>query len=126
MYSRMHAVGWCAYLGLRHNPLSRIHTQLKRAQHFLTKEERKARRNLEQTRLTRILINLEYSSVTASAYIVEVVLRHFHRCRYMSSTAVVLLLKGLRSHKVLVIREHGGHEDLRGSGHRNVIPYIHG
>jgi hypothetical protein len=31
---------------------------------------------------------------------VEVVLRHFHRCRYRSSTAVVLLLEGLRSHKV--------------------------
>jgi hypothetical protein len=28
---------------------------------------------------------------------VEVVLRHFHRCRYWSSTAVVLLLEGLRS-----------------------------
>jgi hypothetical protein len=39
---------------------------------------------------------------------------------------VVLLLEGLRSHKVLVIREYGGHEDLRGSGHRSVIPYVHG
>jgi hypothetical protein len=57
---------------------------------------------------------------------VEVVLRHFHRCRYRSSTAVVLLLDGLRSHKVLVIREYGGHEDLRGSGRRSVIPYVHG
>jgi hypothetical protein len=28
---------------------------------------------------------------------VEVVLRHFHPCRYWSSTAVVLLLEGLRS-----------------------------
>jgi hypothetical protein len=37
---------------------------------------------------------------------VEVVLRHFHRCRYRSSTVVVLLLEGLRSHKVLIIREH--------------------
>jgi hypothetical protein len=40
--------------------------------------------------------------------------------------AVVLLLEGLRSHKVLVIREYGGHEDLRGSGRRSVIPYVHG
>jgi hypothetical protein len=56
---------------------------------------------------------------------VEVVLRHFHRCRYRSSTAVVLLLEGLRSHKVLVIREYGGHKDLRGSGRRSVIPYVH-
>ena len=40
--------------------------------------------------------------------------------------AVVLLLEGLRSHKMLVIREYGGHEDLRGSGHQSVIPYVHG
>jgi hypothetical protein len=53
-------------------------------------------------------------------------LRHFHRCRYSSSTAVVLLLEGLRSHKVLVIGEYGGHEDLHGSDRRSVIPYIHG
>jgi hypothetical protein len=26
----------------------------------------------------------------------------------------------------LVIREYGGHEDLRGSGRRSVIPYVHG
>jgi hypothetical protein len=61
-----------------------------------------------------------------SAPNVEVVLRHFHRCRYRSSTVVVLLLEGLRSHKVLVIREYGGHEDLRGSDHRSIIPYVHG
>jgi hypothetical protein len=40
--------------------------------------------------------------------------------------AVVLLLEGLRSHKVLVMRKYGGHEDLRGLGHRSVIPYVHG
>jgi hypothetical protein len=41
--------------------------------------------------------------------------------------AVVLLFwSGLRSHKVLVMREYGGHEDLRGSGRRSVIPYVHG
>jgi hypothetical protein len=39
---------------------------------------------------------------------------------------VVLLLEGLRSHKVLVIKEYSGHEDLRGSGRRSVIPYVHG
>jgi hypothetical protein len=38
---------------------------------------------------------------------VEVVLRHFYRCRHWSSTVVVLLLEGLRSHKVLVIGEYG-------------------
>jgi hypothetical protein len=37
--------------------------------------------------------------------------------------AVVLLLEG---HKVLVIREYGGHDDLRGLGRRSVIPYVHG
>jgi hypothetical protein len=57
---------------------------------------------------------------------VEMVLRHFHRCRYRSSTVVVLLLEGLRSHEELAIREYGGHEDLRGSGRRSVIPYVHG
>jgi hypothetical protein len=40
--------------------------------------------------------------------------------------AVVLLLEGLKSHKVLVIREYSGHEDLHGSGRRSVIPYVHG
>jgi hypothetical protein len=39
---------------------------------------------------------------------------------------VVLLLEGLKSHKVLVMREDGGHEDLRGSGRRSIIPYVHG
>jgi hypothetical protein len=39
---------------------------------------------------------------------------------------VVFLLEGLRSNKVLVIREYGGHEDLRGSSRRSIIPYIHG
>jgi hypothetical protein len=58
--------------------------------------------------------------------IVEVVLRHFHRCRYRSSTVVVLLLEGLRSLGELAIREYGGHEDLRGSDRRSVIPYVHG
>jgi hypothetical protein len=39
---------------------------------------------------------------------------------------VVLLLEGLRSHEELTIRGYGGHEDLRGSGRRSVIPYVHG
>jgi hypothetical protein len=26
----------------------------------------------------------------------------------------------------LAIREYGGHQDLRGSGRRSVIPYVHG
>jgi hypothetical protein len=58
--------------------------------------------------------------------IVEVILRYFHRRRYMSSITVVLLFEGLRSHKVLVVSEYGGHEDLCGSGRRSVIPYVHG
>jgi hypothetical protein len=57
---------------------------------------------------------------------VKVVLRYFHQCRYWSSTIVVLLLEGHRSLGELAIREYGGHEDLRGSGHRSVIPYVHG
>jgi hypothetical protein len=47
-------------------------------------------------------------------------------CYHWSSTAVVLLLEGLRSHKVLVIGEYGGYEGLRGSGRRSVTPYVHG
>jgi hypothetical protein len=57
---------------------------------------------------------------------VEVVLRHFHRCRYRSSTVVVLLLEGALVSWLLAMREYGGHEDLCGSGRRSVIPYIHG
>jgi hypothetical protein len=39
---------------------------------------------------------------------------------------MVLLLEGLRSHKVLVIGEYGGHEGLCGSGRRSITPYVHG
>jgi hypothetical protein len=56
---------------------------------------------------------------------VEVVLRHFYWCRHWSSIVVVLLLEGLKSHKVLVIREYGGYEGLCGSGRRSVTPYVH-
>jgi hypothetical protein len=57
---------------------------------------------------------------------VKVVLRYFHRCRYWSSTAVVLLLEGVLVSWLLAMREYGGHEYLRGSGRRSVIPYVHG
>jgi hypothetical protein len=39
---------------------------------------------------------------------------------------VVLLLEGHRSLGELAIREYGRHKDLRGSGRRSVIPYVHG
>jgi hypothetical protein len=39
---------------------------------------------------------------------------------------VVLLLEMALVSWSLVIDEHGEHEDLRGSGHRSVIPYVHG
>jgi hypothetical protein len=39
---------------------------------------------------------------------------------------VVLLLEGHRSLGELAIWEYGGHQDLRGSGRRSVIPYVHG
>jgi hypothetical protein len=70
--------------------------------------------------------DLNPTTASVLAEPVEVVLRHFHRCRHWSSTAVVLLLEGLRSHKVLVIGEYGGHEGLRGSGRRSVTLYVHG
>jgi hypothetical protein len=38
---------------------------------------------------------------------------------------VLLLEKNLVSWS-LVMDERGGHKDLRGSGHRSVIPYVHG
>jgi hypothetical protein len=40
--------------------------------------------------------------------------------------AVVLLLEGDLVSWSLAVDERGGHEDLRGSGHRSVIPYAHG
>jgi hypothetical protein len=39
---------------------------------------------------------------------------------------VVLLLEGHMSLGELAIREYSVHEDLRGSGHRSVIPYVYG
>jgi hypothetical protein len=38
---------------------------------------------------------------------------------------VVLLLERVLVSWSLAIDEHGGHEDLRSSGHRSVIPYVH-
>jgi hypothetical protein len=39
---------------------------------------------------------------------------------------VVLLLERALVSLSLAMDEHGEHEDLRGSGRRSVIPYIHG
>jgi hypothetical protein len=39
---------------------------------------------------------------------------------------VVLLLDGVVVSWSLAMDEHGGHEDLRGSCRRSVIPYVHG
>jgi hypothetical protein len=39
---------------------------------------------------------------------------------------MVLLLEGALVSWLLAMREYGGREDLRGSGRRSVIPYIHG
>jgi hypothetical protein len=38
---------------------------------------------------------------------------------------VVLLLEGVLVSCSLTMDERGGHEDLRGSGRRSVIPYVH-
>jgi hypothetical protein len=40
--------------------------------------------------------------------------------------AMVLLLEGALVSWLLAMREYGGHEDLRGSDRRSIIPYIHG
>jgi hypothetical protein len=41
-------------------------------------------------------------------------------------STVVLLLEGALVSWLLAMREYGGHEDLRVSGRRSVIPYVHG
>jgi hypothetical protein len=40
--------------------------------------------------------------------------------------AVILLLEGALVSWSLAMDERGGHEDLRGSGRRSIIPYVHG
>jgi hypothetical protein len=39
---------------------------------------------------------------------------------------VILLLEGVLVSWTLAMDERGGHEDLRGSDRRSVIPYVHG
>jgi hypothetical protein len=39
---------------------------------------------------------------------------------------VVLLLEGVLVSWSLAMNKRGGHEDLRGSDRRSVIPYVHG
>jgi hypothetical protein len=39
---------------------------------------------------------------------------------------VILLLEGALVSWSLAMDERGGHEDLCGSGHRSIIPYVHG
>jgi hypothetical protein len=39
---------------------------------------------------------------------------------------VVLLWRRSLASWLLALGEYGGHEDLRGSGHLRVIPYVHG
>jgi hypothetical protein len=39
---------------------------------------------------------------------------------------VVLLLEGALVSWSLAMDERSGHKDLRGLGHRSIIPYIHG
>jgi hypothetical protein len=39
---------------------------------------------------------------------------------------MVLLLERSLFSWSLAMDEHGGHKDLHGSGHRSVIPYVHG
>jgi hypothetical protein len=41
-------------------------------------------------------------------------------------SVVVLLLERVLVSWSLAMDERGGHEDLRGSGRRSVIPYVHG
>jgi hypothetical protein len=56
---------------------------------------------------------------------VEVVLRHFHRCRYRSIPLWFFCWRRFLASWLLAMDEHSGLEDLRGLGRRSVIPYIH-
>jgi hypothetical protein len=55
---------------------------------------------------------------------VKIVLRYFHRPCYKSIPAVIPCWRGLRS-QGLAMDEHGKYLDLRGLGHRSIIPYVH-
>jgi hypothetical protein len=56
---------------------------------------------------------------------VEVVLRHFHRCRYRSSP-MWFFFRGVLVSWSLAMVERSGYEDLCGLSHWSVIPYTHG
>jgi hypothetical protein len=76
--------------------------------------------------LTRNLLDWKMKKihVVDSAATVEMVLWHFHRCRYMSSP-LWFFCYGALVYWSLAMDECSGHEDLRGSGRRSVIPYVH-
>jgi hypothetical protein len=77
--------------------------------------------------VVEVLLPEKHQALLPGAPNVEVDLRHFHRHRSpRAARCGSSFWSGLRSHKVLVMREYGGHEDLRGSGRRSVIPYVHG
>jgi hypothetical protein len=57
---------------------------------------------------------------------VEVVLRHFHQSRYRSGPLWFFCGEGLQPFWLFALDERGGHDDLRGSGHLSVIPYVNG
>jgi hypothetical protein len=75
---------------------------------------------------SRSIASRETASPLLGAPNVEVVLRHFHRSRYRSSSLWFFSWRGLLVSWSLAMDERGGHKDLRGSGHRSIIPYIHG
>jgi hypothetical protein len=65
------------------------------------------------------MIHKEYRVICTLQDSVEVVL-------LQEQPAVVLLLNRALTSWSLAMDEHGGHEDLRGSSHQRIIPYVHG
>jgi hypothetical protein len=77
------------------------------------------------TRSSRSIASKETPSPLPGAPNVKVVLWHFHRSRYRSLAMWFFVGGGALVSWSLAMDEHGGYEDLRGSGRRSVIPYVH-
>jgi hypothetical protein len=76
-----------------------------------------------------LLIACYYNVLMFHSYIciddVEAVLRQFHRCCYRSSPLWFFYWKRALASWSFAMDERDGHQDLRGSGRRSVIPYVH-
>jgi hypothetical protein len=69
-------------------------------------------------------MSIDYISMTC---------RYYYRSGFTTLSLALLrvarcgsLLERAKIAQTLAMEEHGGHENLRGSGRRSVIPYVHG